>query len=197
MAEGAVTISAADPLTSVCAPGLPGCPGRLLRIPEPTRDLSPDHVKPHCLLPPLARRRSSQGPQHRKQETAAFLSSDEEHCHMATPPPPASPRGARPLIPQSLGHVHMVGWGCFQFPFPGGWKIPAVWAQIEEWQAFPTGPAAPSPPPSRPLSAPPSPPPSRAASSPHAYPGWPFAVKPQDRQETGSRRGQSFSECPV
>lgn len=39
MAEGAVTISAADPLTSVCAPGLPGCPGRLLRIPEPTHDL--------------------------------------------------------------------------------------------------------------------------------------------------------------
>lgn len=89
-----------------------------------------------CLL--LPRRRSSQGPQHRKQETAAFLSSDEEHCHMATPPPPASPQGARPLIPQSLGRVHMVGWGCFQFPFPGGWKIPAVWAQIEEWQAFPT-----------------------------------------------------------
>lgn len=57
---------------------------------------------------------------------------------MATRPPPVSPQGARPLIPQSLGCVHMVGWGCFQFPFPGGWKIPAVWARIEEWQAFPT-----------------------------------------------------------
>lgn len=107
----------------------------LLCIPELTCDL-PRPQKTGTAS--SCQERSSQGPQHRKQETAAFLSSDEEHCHMATPPPPASPQGARPLIPKSLGHVHMVGWGCFQFPFPGGWKIPAVWAQIEEWQAFPT-----------------------------------------------------------
>lgn len=76
---------------------------------------------------------------------------------MATLPPPASPQGARPLIPQSLGRVHMVGWGCFQFPFPGGWKIPAVWAQIEEWQAFPTRAGC-------------SQPTSQTASLPHSFP---------------------------
>lgn len=119
-------------------PGLPACPPQLPSPSQRRHAIPPNHIKPALHVAASCQERSSQGPRYRKQETAAFLSSDEEHRHMAAPPPPASPHGARPLIPQSLGCVHMVGWGCFQFPFPGGWKIPAVWAQIEGWQAFPT-----------------------------------------------------------
>lgn len=63
--------------------------------------ISPDHMKPALPVASSWQESSSQGPQHRKQETAAFLSSDEEHCHMATLPPPASPRGSASNPPVS------------------------------------------------------------------------------------------------
>lgn len=93
-----------------------------------------------CLLPTcfLCQERSSQGPQDRKQETAAFLSSDEDHGHMATLPPPACPPGGSASNPRSLARSH-VGQGCFQFPFPGGWKIPAAWAQMRNGRHSPPG----------------------------------------------------------
>lgn len=74
---------------------------------------------------------------------------------------PQPPPGARPLIPSPWARLTWSDGDAFNFP---SWWVedPAVWAQSEEWQAFPTRagcsqptsqPASP-PPPASPLSLP-------------------------------------------
>lgn len=94
---------------------------------------------------------------------------------MATHRPQPPPR-ARPLIPSPWARLTWSDGDAFNFL---SWWVedPAVWAQSEEWQAFPTR-AGCSQPTSQPASPPPPSLPPLAASSPQAYPGRHFAVEP-------------------
>ena len=150
-----------------------------------------NRVNPALPVAASCQARSSQGPQHRKQETAAFLSSDEEHCHMATPPPPAAPGGS--ASNPSLWAVFTWSDGdAFNFPFLVGGRSRLCGHRLRNGRHSPPGPAAPSPPPSRPPFPPPFPPPP-AASSPNAYPRRHFLSPPPSGW---ARNGQSFSEHP-
>lgn len=133
--------------------------------------ISPNHIKPALPVASSCQERRSQGPQHRKQETAAFLSSDEEHCHMATHRPQPPPGGSASNPPSPWAMLTWSDGDAFNFPFLVGGRSRLCGHRLRNGRHSPPGPAAPSPPPSRPLSASPFPPPSLAASSPQAYPG--------------------------